>query len=125
MIEGNVNAFREPRVPVLVTGPNGVNRTINFLVDTGFNGELTLPPKLIATLGLHWLQTVDVRFADDRVAQENVYLADIEWDGTAQSMRVYEMDSQPLLGTFLLQGYHIEIDMIDGGEVVIRPIATP
>ena len=125
MIGGNVNAFREPRVPVLVTGPTGVNRTINFLVDTGFNGELTLPPKLIATLGLGWLQAVDVRFADDRVTQENVYLADVEWGGTTQSIRVYEMDSQPLLGTILLQGCRLEIDMIDGGDVVIRPIGAP
>ena len=125
MISGSVNAFREARVPVTVTGPAGIVRTINFLVDTGFNGDITLPPQLIATLGLRWLQSDSVRFADDRLVMEDVYVAEIEWGGTTQTIHVYVMDSPPLLGTFLLLGCRIEIDMVDGGDVVIRPIPTP
>ncbi len=123
MTSGKVNAFREARVPVKIAGPAGVLRTINFLVDTGFNGDVSLPPKLISTLGLRWLQTESVRFADDHMTREDVYLADIEWGGTTQTVHVYEMDSPPLLGTFLLLGHRIEIDMIEDGDVTIRPIS--
>jgi predicted aspartyl protease len=54
MISGAVNAYHEAtiRLPVQATG--GQRREIETILDTGFNGSLTLPPDLIADLGLPW-----------------------------------------------------------------------
>ena len=52
MIEGFVNARYEPVISIPVQGLSGQEREIEAVVDTGFNGFLTLPPALVAELGL-------------------------------------------------------------------------
>ena len=52
MIEGVVNANYEPVISLSVQGPSGQKREIEAVVDTGFNGFLTLPPALVSELGL-------------------------------------------------------------------------
>ncbi len=52
MIEGFVNANYEPVITLAVQGPSGRSQDIEAVVDTGFNGFLTLPPALVVDLGL-------------------------------------------------------------------------
>ena len=52
MISGWVNAFQEAIVRLPVLGPQGQEQAVEAVVDTGFNGHLTLPSELIAELGL-------------------------------------------------------------------------
>jgi predicted aspartyl protease len=52
MISGEVNAYREAVVRLPVRSPRGREQAIEAIVDTGFNGYLTLPPDVIAELGL-------------------------------------------------------------------------
>ena len=52
VIEGVVNAAYEPVVSLAVQGPSGQSRDIEAVVDTGFNGFLTLPTELVAELAL-------------------------------------------------------------------------
>ena len=47
MIEGFVNANLEAVVTIPLLGPAGQTREIAAVVDTGFNGYLTLPPTLV------------------------------------------------------------------------------
>ena len=54
MMTGQVNAYREAVVSLVVRGPANVGREIDAVVDTGFNGFLTLPASLIHELGLVW-----------------------------------------------------------------------
>ena len=54
MMSGRVNARREPLLSATVRGPTGISRTVDALVDTGFGGQLTLPPSLIRVLALPW-----------------------------------------------------------------------
>lgn len=55
MITGVVNVNREAVIRLVVAGPSGQQQEIEAIVDTGFTGFLTLPPALIAALGLSWL----------------------------------------------------------------------
>lgn len=51
MITGHVNEFGEAVVTVTVVGSSS-QREIEAVIDTGFNGSLTLPPSLVEDLEL-------------------------------------------------------------------------
>ena len=55
MITGVVNSNREAIIRLVVAGPRGQQQDIEAIIDTGFTGFLTLPPALVAALGLPWL----------------------------------------------------------------------
>jgi predicted aspartyl protease len=52
MITGIVNADFEPIIPLSICGSDGKVYTQEAIVDTGFNGWLSLSPDLIAELNL-------------------------------------------------------------------------
>jgi predicted aspartyl protease len=54
MITGIVNADFEPIIPLSVFGSDGKIYSQDAIVDTGFNGWLSLPTDLIAQLNLKW-----------------------------------------------------------------------
>lgn len=54
MITGIVNPDFEPIIPLSICGSDGKVYTQDAIVDTGFNGWLSLPPDLIAQLDLKW-----------------------------------------------------------------------
>jgi len=49
---GIVNADREATLPLLIRGPDGQEQHITGIVDTGFNGYLTLPPLTVSMHGI-------------------------------------------------------------------------
>ena len=52
MITGTVNAYRELIVGVTIPGTAEQEIKVEAVIDTGFDGSLSLPPALIALLGL-------------------------------------------------------------------------
>ena len=52
MISGHVKGL-QARVGVTLHLPDQSGLEIEFVVDTGFEGALTLPPTAVAALGLH------------------------------------------------------------------------
>jgi predicted aspartyl protease len=54
MIIGVVNAQTEATIRLPVRASDGREREIEVILDTGFNGSLTLPPMMIVSLGLEW-----------------------------------------------------------------------
>jgi predicted aspartyl protease len=52
MIAGTVNADYEAVIRLHVQGPSGLAHEVDAIIDTGFNGFLTLPPALVTALGL-------------------------------------------------------------------------
>ncbi len=52
MIKGVVNDAYEAVVRLTVQGPSGQSQEIEAVIDTGYNGFLTLPPALVTELGL-------------------------------------------------------------------------
>jgi clan AA aspartic protease len=107
-------AFRLPGRPDL---------KIEFVIDTGFAGALTLPTAAIAALGLPFFQQIEASLADDASVRVDVHLATIVWDGVAIDVAVLAMGQRPLLGTALLDGYRLTADFQDGGPVSL--IALP
>ena len=54
MISGVVTDDRQAVIHLIVRGPAGQEQEIEAIIDTGFDGYLSLPPSLIVLLGLSW-----------------------------------------------------------------------
>jgi predicted aspartyl protease len=52
MIVGVVNSDLEATLRLTVRGPNGQMRRIKAVIDTGFDGFLTLPSAIVADLAV-------------------------------------------------------------------------
>ena len=52
MQHGSVNSYLEPVVALMVHGNGAPSEAIDFAIDTGFSGELTLPLDAINRLNL-------------------------------------------------------------------------
>jgi len=122
MMSGQVNAQLEPILQVNILGPTGISRPVVALIDTGFGGQLTLPISLIRVLALPLSGRVAGVLADGTVTLFDVYRAQVEWDGTWQSVDIQVSNAQPLLGTELLAGCDLSIRMTVGGSVTITAV---
>ena len=52
MLTGRVTREKEALLSIEVLGPAGKGVLVEAMIDTGYNGYLTLPPSLVAELGL-------------------------------------------------------------------------
>ncbi len=98
MITGVVSAYLEALVRLTVRSPGGQEQEIETVIDTGFDGTLSLPPTLIAALGLPWRRRGRALLADGRESLFDMYEATIVWDGTPRRIAVDAADTDPLLG---------------------------
>jgi clan AA aspartic protease len=111
---------RRPIVPLLVRGPQGQEILVEALLDTGFDGFLTLPPAAITALGLPFLNFFRAGLADGNVVRLQVYSAVCTWDGVECPLEVLATGRDPLLGTSLLDGHEVVLQFVDGGLVTIE-----
>jgi predicted aspartyl protease len=121
MITGTVNARHEILIRLPVRDTTGTDQDIGTILDTGFNGALTLPPALIASLGLAWRSRTTAVLANGSIEQFDLYAATV-WDGVPRSILVQAIDTAPLLGMALLAGYDLRIRVAAGGSVEIEAI---
>ena len=83
MIMGIVTVAREAVISLTVRGPNGQEQEIEAVIDTGFNGSLTLPLAIITTLGIPWRRRGRALLADGNESVFEIYEATVIWDGTS------------------------------------------
>lgn len=93
--------------------------SVEFLVDTGFTGYLTLTPTNVRDLELPYTRNRRVRLANGSTRSLAMRVARVDWDGQMRSVPVFESESQPLLGMAMLWGKRITIDAWAGGEITV------
>ena len=120
MIEGAVNAFYEPIVPLSLRGSAGQTLEVEAVVDTGYYGLLTLPSPVVTELKLPHRGYGEASLADGSVVQFDVYGVTVLWDGLPRHIEADEADSTPLVGMRMLDRHNLNIDVEDGGRVVIQ-----
>jgi clan AA aspartic protease len=81
MITGTVNADYEAVIRLRVQGSTGHVYEVDVIIDTGFNGFLTLPPALVTTLGLTRRSRGRAQLADGSEALFDIYGVTVLWDG--------------------------------------------
>ena len=107
----------KPRVTVPVGNVTGLRRGINFTVDTGFTGWLTLPLSVIRELDLGYRATSQYLLANDEVSQSDLYLAFV----AHVPVIVHQLDAEPLLGAAMMNECRLTVDFWEGGTVAIVP----
>jgi clan AA aspartic protease len=122
MISGMVNPDREAVVRLVVFGTKRRRRTLNAIIDSGFSGDLTLPSKIITSLGFRWLGREAGVLADGSTNLFDVYSGEVIWDGQRRRIEIEEADTDPLVGMQLLDGHLLQIAVVSGGTVTISPL---
>ena len=119
MTTGTVTADLEPLLRLTVHDAGGTPHDLEAVVDTGFNGFLTLPPAVIAALGLPWLCRQQGQLADGSLLTFDVHVATVIWHGQPRGVEVEAADAQPLLGMAMMRGSELRIQVEAGGSVTI------
>ncbi|MBD0264129.1 MAG: clan AA aspartic protease [Tolypothrix sp. Co-bin9] len=122
MIAGIVNGDFEPIIPLSICSVTGQIYTQDVIVDTGFNGWLSLPPSIIAELELIWKRRGRAILGDGSECIFNVYEAVVLWDGAFVTIPIDEADSELLIGMSLMEGYQLTVQAIEGGRVELNKL---
>lgn len=125
MITGIVTAEREAVLRLTLHDANGQEHQYDSVVDTGYNGTLTLPPEEIGILGLRWHRFGHGLLADGSDSTFNVYKGVVLWDGLPVTITVDEMEAQSLTGMSLMYGFELVLPIVDGATFTLRRIANP
>jgi clan AA aspartic protease len=120
MITGTVNADYEAVIRLFVQGPAGPAHEVDAMIDTGFNGFLTLPPALVTALGLMRRSRGRALLANGSEELFDIYGVTVLWDGQQRYVEADAVETTPLVGMSLLDGYDLYIQVADGGQVVIQ-----
>jgi clan AA aspartic protease len=117
VIVGYVRDFF-PRVVLSLPGHNGPV-PIEFIVDTGFDGDLSLPAVLIGQVNASLSTTRVIRLADGSIQRRPYYEIRLDWDGEERLTEITALENSPLLGALLLDGFAVDMEMTPGGLVQI------
>ena len=123
MITGVVTDDRQAIIQLTVRGPAGQEQEIEAIIDTGFDGSLSLPSAIVVQLGLPWRQRGRALLADGSESVFDIYEATVDWDGEARRIAVDEAETVPLIGMSLLEGYEFTVQVQRGGSVIIRALS--
>ena len=122
MISGSVSATYEAVMRLTVRGPQGQECEVEAVIDTGFDGSLSLSPRLVETLGLPWRRRGRAILADGTESIFDIYEATVLWDGDFRRVAVDAAECTPLIGMTLLRGYKLTISVERGGKVLLEPL---
>ncbi len=122
MISGVVNKNLDPIVRLRVIGSNGRDELVDFVVDTGFTGVLSVPTAVVKRLQLSWSHRAEAVLADGSVCQHDVFEGAIEWNGKVIRVPFDAADSDALVGMTMMENHRLALDVIPGGGISIEPL---
>ena len=124
MHHGIVNPLLEPQVSLTVLGSNNRTYVGEFIIDTGYSGEVILPLDIIGELNLVRGDDIPLTLGDGTTDDYATYHARIEWYGQHRDVAVTSVGSEVLVGMRLLQGSNLSVDAAPGGQVVITELSN-
>ena len=120
MIRGTVFPNRQALLAVALLDTAGQFQPFEFVLDTGFDGDLSLPAQTIQTLVAVLLSPSIIELADGSRTMVPTWRATALWDGERRSVTLTESEGEALLGMSLLWGNHIALEAKDFGDLVIE-----
>lgn len=122
MILGRVNIDYEPIIRLDLCDSDGKRYQQNAIIDTGFNGWLSLPSDLIIMLNLPWKRRGRATLADGSECIFDIYEAVVVWDNQNLVIPIDEADSDPLVGMSLMEGYRLTVNARENGLVKLEKL---
>jgi len=119
MINGKITTHREAIIGLEVIGSNQKREKVEAVIDTGFNGYLTLPNNLINSLNLQQAGSRRVTLGDGNIVVLEMYFAKVLWHGQEREILALQADGGTLIGMSLLYGSRLVLEVIDNGNVTI------
>ncbi len=111
MLKGIVNLSGEPLVKTILLSINGRQYGHDAIIDTGFNGSLSIPEKLAKRYQWKWAGYESYEVATGDIVQQNIYLGYIAWFGKNQEVYAVSTHSRDILiGTSLLVSQKLTIN---------------
>jgi clan AA aspartic protease len=104
---------------------DGTVAVASAVIDTGYNGAVTLPPQTARSLKLPFLGLRSGHLADGTTVTTTTRRGRIRWMGTFKDGLVAEIGATPLIGMALISGCRLTIDAVNGGDVTIEVLASP
>ena len=120
MIRGTVFPNRQALVSVELLAANGQFQPFEFVLDTGFNGDLSLPSRTIQTLSTGRRTSSLVELADGSRIIAHTWNATALWDNNPRPVLIVESDGEPLLGMGLLWQNRITLEARAFGNLTIE-----
>lgn len=109
-----------PRVKVDVRGTRR-SVVVDAVLDTGFDGEISLPVKVAEKLGLELVGHEIFELADGSQTEELVFSGRATLEGKSRKVTILVSDSQDaLIGTALLSDCQLMIDFSTGKVRIAR-----
>lgn len=103
MLEGRVTASGEPVVPIHLILQKRPSR-VSALIDTGFNGYLSVPRPLLLRGGWQAIGTEEFEIATGSIVELEIYLCEVLIEGRRSSVYTIATDAGDILiGTKLLR----------------------
>ena len=93
----------------------GTSLGVETVIDTGFDGELTLPSETIQRLGYPYAGRT---LADGSEIQLDYHEGRVLW----RQIAVISAEGQPLIGMALLRGSRLSLEAVPGGEITISEL---
>lgn len=118
MIQGTIRDHRAV-VSLRILGQDNSEAVVDFRIDTGFTGTMTLPPVACQRLNLRFRRTQAVRLAGEQQAQFDVYRGVLLWNGRERNLEILAAAGPPLLGMAALENSQVLLDVREGGTVTI------
>ncbi len=122
MMTGQVTANREAVIELEVVGSEQRREKVEAVIDTGFNGYLTLPSDVVSRLKLQLAGNRRATLGDGNTVVLDVYLAKMAWHGHEREVLVLQTEGGPLIGMSLLYGNRVTLTIVNGGDVTIDPL---
>ena len=128
MTTGRITEEGEAAIHLTVRRPGaggeGQQRHVRLeaVIDTGFNGALTLPSEQIEELGLPHVGSDQVQLGDGSLVDVELFGAVIVFEERQHGLLVEQAPTVPLIGTKLLWEYGLRIDFETGGRVEVEAL---
>jgi len=120
VIEG-VFQDNAPHITLTLTGESD-STEVDFVIDTGYTGFLSLPKTTLRSLGAIEEGVSYLVLADGTYRRCLLYTVSVEWGESEREVQVAALDDDPLLGIGLMQEFHLHIEVTEGGSVVLEAL---
>ena len=120
MMTGRVNWRLEATIRVGVQDSSGNMQSVDCILDTGFDGDVSLPAAVVKRLGLAAIGSYNTIFADGITARLPVYSGILYWHEQPTPVEVLATQGDFVIGMALLENSTLTIQAWDGGDVLIE-----